>query len=75
MRELRETLYQWNDDFVVEDSAFVEHFGWEATPLHRGIQSALDWYRTRHGATDPAAVARRGFLICGRLTCRRAGGK
>lgn len=45
MRSIREMMYQFDNDFVVDDSAFREKFGMEATPLEEGIRQTIAWYR------------------------------
>lgn len=37
MRELKETLYQWENAFVVDSSAFQTTFGLAPTPLQSGV--------------------------------------
>lgn len=46
-RETVEMMYEFTDPFVVDDSAFRQSFGMEATPLEEGIQRTLAWYQTR----------------------------
>ena len=47
VRELREMLYQFERDFVVDSSRFASTFGAQPTPLAQAIGQTLDWYRTR----------------------------
>ena len=45
VRELRETLYQFEQDFVVDSNRFTETFGMQSTPLDDAIGQTLDWWR------------------------------
>lgn len=47
MRELKETLYQFEQPFVVDHSKYERAFGAEVTPLRTGIRKTLDWFRGR----------------------------
>lgn len=47
MRELREMLYQFERDFVMDSSRFESAFGMQPTPLDDSIRQTLDWYRSR----------------------------
>ena len=47
MRELREMLYQFERDFVMDSSRFESAFGARPTPLDESIPQTLDWYRSR----------------------------
>ena len=44
-RETVEMLYEFEEDFVVDDSAYRRAFGGDATPLETGLQATLAWYR------------------------------
>lgn len=44
-RELKEMLYQFEKDFVMDSSRFEKDFGVKATPLDEAIRATLDWYR------------------------------
>ena len=44
-RELKEMLYQFERDFVMDSSRFEKAFGVQATPLDEAIRATLDWYR------------------------------
>lgn len=46
-RELREMLYEFEADFVIDSSRFESAFGSAATPLPVSLQATLDWYRSR----------------------------
>jgi hypothetical protein len=41
-------LYEFEEDFVVDHSAYVERFGDHATPLDRGLASTVEHLRS-HG--------------------------
>ncbi len=47
LRELRETLYQWERPWLVDDSKFREAFELEATDVDEGIRRTLGWFRAR----------------------------
>jgi nucleoside-diphosphate-sugar epimerase len=47
VRELREMLYQFERDFVMDSSRFESTFGAQPTPLAQAIGQTLDWYRSR----------------------------
>jgi len=44
-RELKEMLYQFERDFVMDSSRFQDAFDLQATPLDAAIRTTLDWYR------------------------------
>ncbi len=44
-RELKEMLYQFETDFVMDSSRFAKAFGVQATNLDEAIRATLDWYR------------------------------
>ena len=44
-KELREMLYQFERDFVMDSSRFEKAFGVRSTPLAEAIKATLDWYR------------------------------
>lgn len=44
-KELKEMLYQFERDFVMDSSRFEKTFGTRATPLDEAIRQTLDWYR------------------------------
>ena len=46
VRELIEMLYEFENDFVVDSSAYTERYGDSATPLDEGIEATLAWYRS-----------------------------
>jgi nucleoside-diphosphate-sugar epimerase len=45
VRELREMLYQFERDFVMDSGRFEETFGTRATPLDESVRQTIDWYR------------------------------
>lgn len=51
MREVKEMLYQFEEDFVVDSSRFTRTFGLSATPLDDAIRATLAWYRAGHAGT------------------------
>jgi nucleoside-diphosphate-sugar epimerase len=51
LREIRETLYQFEEPFVVDHSKFDGAFGADPTPHPEAVAATLEWYRDR----DPAA--------------------
>jgi nucleoside-diphosphate-sugar epimerase len=48
LREVKEMLYQFEEDFVVDSSGFTNTFDMTATPLDAAIGATLDWYRQTH---------------------------
>ena len=54
LREVKEMLYQFEEDFIVDSSRFTKAFGVAATPLDDAIRATLKWYRANAEAT-PAA--------------------
>jgi nucleoside-diphosphate-sugar epimerase len=47
VRELKEMLYEFEDDFVADSSRFENTFGVQATPLEQSLAATVDWYRAR----------------------------
>jgi nucleoside-diphosphate-sugar epimerase len=45
LRELRHTLYQFTEDWVVDDTKFRTTFGDLSTPLTTAIEATVHWYR------------------------------
>lgn len=41
LRPLRDTSYQFANDFVADGTAFQNAFGWSATPLARGLEATV----------------------------------
>ena len=52
MREVKEMLYQFEDDFVVDSSRFTRTFGLAPTPLDDAVRATLAWYR--HAMPTPS---------------------
>jgi len=46
-RELKEMLYQFERDFIMDSSRFEKTFGMSPTPPHEAIRQTLEWYRAR----------------------------
>lgn len=49
-RELPEMLYEFEEDFVVDHSAYAAVFGDHATPLEVSLGETIDWFRS-NGST------------------------
>jgi nucleoside-diphosphate-sugar epimerase len=47
IRELREMLYQFERDFVMDSQHFETAFGVRPTPIEEAIRQTLAWYRSR----------------------------
>ena len=45
LRELRETLYQWERPWLVDDSKFRSAFGAAATDVDEAVRRTFDWWR------------------------------
>jgi len=45
LREVKEMLYQLEEDFVLDSSRFTRTFGLAPTPLDDAIRSTVSWYR------------------------------
>lgn len=45
LREMREMLYEFDHDFVVDSSRFESTFGMQATPLRETLARTLAWFR------------------------------
>lgn len=52
LRELKEMLYEFDRDFVVDSTRFETAFGIRATPLRDALARTLDWFRGT-GAPPP----------------------
>ncbi len=50
VRETIEMLYEFEEPFVVDHSAFERTFGEHATPLRQAIRETVRWYRQVDGA-------------------------
>jgi len=46
IREVREMLYQFERDFVMDSRRFEAAFGLQPTPLDDSIRQTLDWFRS-----------------------------
>jgi len=55
LREVKEMLYQFEDDFVLDSQRFTQTFGLAPTGLDQAIHATLAWYRQ---AETPAASRR-----------------
>ena len=51
LKELRETTYMFETDFVVDHSKFAAAFGADPTPHEVAIERTLEWYEARADAT------------------------
>ena len=47
VREIREMLYQFERDFVMDSQRFESAFGVSPTPIEDAIRQTLNWYRSR----------------------------
>jgi nucleoside-diphosphate-sugar epimerase len=45
LREVKEMLYEFEEDFVLDHSAFEAAFGNHATPLNEAIRCTIEWYQ------------------------------
>jgi len=45
IRELKEILYQTEEDFIVDHTKFENAFGNHATPLDKAIRETVSWFR------------------------------
>ncbi len=50
LREIGEMLYQWEQPFVVDDSAFRAKFHLTGTPLDAGAKATVEWAKAVYGA-------------------------
>lgn len=46
LREVKEMLYEFEEDFVVDHSKFERAFGNHATPLDEAIRTTIEWYKS-----------------------------
>jgi nucleoside-diphosphate-sugar epimerase len=44
-KEVVEMMYEFEQPFIVDSSAFEETFGMQATPLREAIRETVAWYR------------------------------
>lgn len=49
LKELGEMNYQWEEDFVVDDTRFREGFGAKATPILDGARATAAWAKAAFG--------------------------
>ena len=49
-REMLELSYEFEEPFVLDDSAFRKAFGLEPTPLEESLAETVSWWRAREGA-------------------------
>lgn len=59
LRELRHTLYQCNQPWIVDDSRFRAAFGDRSTPLDEALAQTVAWYREREQERTGAANRQR----------------
>ncbi len=52
LRETIEMLYEFEEPFVVDHSAFAQAFGDHATPLREAIRSTVWWYRDERSSGE-----------------------
>ena len=50
MAAVKETMYQSEDSWVVDDGKFVRAFGTRATPHEKAIEQTLAWFRSNQGS-------------------------
>jgi len=50
LKELRETMYLFEDPFVVDHSKFADAFGADPTPHVEAIEQTLEWYESAEGS-------------------------
>jgi len=48
LREVKEMVYQFESDFIVDSSDFERTFGMTATPLQEDITNTVSWYQANH---------------------------
>jgi nucleoside-diphosphate-sugar epimerase len=56
MRELREMRYQWEEPYLVDDSAFRRELGLQPTPLDEQVRATAAWARATYGARRALAA-------------------
>lgn len=47
MRELKEMMYEWENDYIVDHSKFQQQFDFTPTPHDEAIRITLDWFKSR----------------------------
>jgi nucleoside-diphosphate-sugar epimerase len=55
--ELDEMRYQWDQDFIVDDTRFRRRFDAIVTPLDRAARETVEWARAYYGDAKPASGA------------------
>ena len=55
MKEYLHTLYQFTDEWIVDDRRFVDRFGITATPLDDALRSTVAWASEQAGADATAS--------------------
>ena len=45
MRELKEMLYQWDYDYVIDHSKFLKTFTFQPTPHAHAIRQTVEWFK------------------------------
>lgn len=58
-REMREMLYQFEDDFVLDHSEFARQFEVSVTSHAQGIARTLEWYRNERPQEMPTRFRRK----------------
>ncbi len=51
MREMVEMMYEFEQPFVVDSSAYTQTFAQSATPLREALRQTIEWYRIRETGT------------------------
>ena len=54
LREVKEMLYQLEEDFVVDSTRFTNTFGLKATSLDAALRETLDWFATEFAQAPQA---------------------
>lgn len=50
VREMKEMAYEFDEPYIVDDTAFRAAFGADTTPLDEAVGATVAWYRSRPGA-------------------------
>ena len=56
VREMKEMLYEFEEDYVVDDSRFRAAFGAETTPIKDAVAATVAWHRQQHAARAKKAA-------------------
>lgn len=51
LREMREMMYEFEEDYVVDSSDFIKTFGDISTPIDEGIANTVAWYKKQQAVT------------------------